>query len=116
MRRILASFFFAGLMTGSAVAGQGVLSSGIKPCGDFATERENQNVYLAWALGYISGENSMDTGSMRNVGSQWTVGSVTVWLQNYCSQHPLTPFVQAADKLREELAAQEGLLPKRSEP
>ena len=62
------------------------------------------------------GQNSMDAGSMRGVGSSWTIDSVMVWLRNYCSQHPLEPFANAAEKLRQELAAQEGRLPQKPEP
>jgi hypothetical protein len=65
----------------------------------------------AWAVGYVSGKNTMDTGPMRQVGHGWAINSVLVWLQNYCSQHPLAPFAQAAENLRRELAAQEGLQP-----
>jgi hypothetical protein len=116
MHRVLAgvvgAFIIIGSIIGSADAEPyAALSSGTKPCGDFVAEPENQNMYVAWAVGYITGANSKDVGSMRGVGRQWTVGSVTVWLQNYCSQHPLVDFAEAADKLRQELAQQEGLLP-----
>ena len=69
-------------------------------------------MYESWALGYVSGQNSMDTGAMRNVGSGFTPDSVMVWLKNYCTQHPLALFADAAQMLRQDLAAQEGLLPK----
>jgi cytochrome c len=115
MRRILAGIVVAVMMAGGAVAEPGaVLSSGAKPCGDFvAAPLQDKWRYEAWAVGYVSGQNSMDVGSMRDVGSSWTPDSVMVWLQNYCSQHPLEDFAAAADKLRQELAAQEGRLPQK---
>ena len=48
----------------------------------------------------------------RGVGSSFTPDSILVWLQNYCSQHPLEDFVTAVGQLRHELAAQENRLPK----
>jgi hypothetical protein len=69
-------------------------------------------MYGEWALGYMSGQNSMDIGAMRYAGRGWTHDSVMLWLQNYCSQHPLDLFVSAAEKLRQELATQAGLQPR----
>ena len=115
MRRILAGIVLALMMTGGAAAAEPVeiLSSGSQPCGDFvAAPWGEQQLFSAWSLGYISGQNSMDAGAMRYTGRGWTVDSVILWLKNYCSQHPLALFVDAAEKLRQELAAQEGLLPK----
>jgi hypothetical protein len=114
MRRILAGIVLAVMMTGGAVAEPGeVLSGGGQPCGDFVAESaQGQELYGAWALGFISGQNLMDVSDMRLTGKGWTHDSVMLWLKNYCSQHPLALFVEAAEQLRHELAAQEGLLPK----
>jgi hypothetical protein len=100
------------MMGGAAAEPALALSDGGRPRGDFVAKTgQGQQLYEAWAIGYVSGQNSMDVGKMRMVGNGWTPDSVTVWLQNYCSQHPLAAFVTAAEKLREELASQEGLLP-----
>ncbi len=114
LKSILAGVVLSVLMTGGAAAQLGaILSSGTLPCGDFVAAPEySQNMFVAWALGYISGENVMDAGDMKWVGSSWTSDSVTLWLKNYCSQHALASFAEAAEKLRQELAAQEGRLPK----
>jgi hypothetical protein len=118
MRRILTGIVIAVTMAnGAAAEPWAALSIGIKPCGDFLAARSpDQQVYETWVLGYVSGQNSMDIGAMRGVGSSYTNDSVMVWLQNYCSQHPFESFGLAADKLRQELAAQEGRLPQKPEP
>jgi len=115
LKRILAGAVIAIMMTtgGPATELPAILSTGSLPCGDFvAAQGQSQQLFLAWALGYVTGQNSMATGAMRGAGRGWTQDSVTLSLKNYCSQHPLEPFAKAADKLRRELAAQEGLLPK----
>jgi hypothetical protein len=127
MKRILVGVVLVLLLADGAAAGpleEGadaesymILSSGAKPCGDFvAASPQRQQMDATWAIGFVSGQNSMDVGSMRLVGHGWTPDSVLVWLQNYCSQHPLEQFFTATERLRQELAAQEGLLPKEPEP
>jgi hypothetical protein len=102
------------MLTGGAAAEPAdVLSSGSQPCGDFVAESgQGQELFVSWALGFITGQNFMDVSDMRLTGRGWTHDSVILWLRNYCSQHPLAPFVEAAAQLRQELAAQEGLVPK----
>jgi hypothetical protein len=114
LKRILSGIVIAVMMTNGATAEPALLlSSGRQPCGDFvAALPQSQQIFEAWAVGFISGQNSTDVGAMRSAGSGWTPDSVMVWLKGYCSEHPLAPFVEAVDKLRQELAAQEGRLPK----
>lgn len=113
MRRILAGFVLVAMLSGGAAEEPvEVLSNGSQPCGEFVASGQGQELYGAWALGFITGQNFMDVSDMRLTGRGWTRDSIMLWLRNYCSQHPLTPFVNAAAQLRQELAAQEGLQPK----
>jgi hypothetical protein len=50
-----------------------------------------------------------DQSDARLTGSKYTPDSFLLWLKNYCTQKPLAVFVEAASKLREELAVNEGL-------
>src|SRR5665213_1615630 len=81
-----------------------ILSWGQDSCGKYvqADEREKQ-MYLSWALGFISGANTRDIGAGRMGGRGWDEAGITVWMQNYCTQNPLTPFVSAAEALRTAL-------------
>jgi hypothetical protein len=109
LKVIFTAAAFSVLLTGEASAEPAaMLSYGTKPCGDFvAASSLDQTAYFAWAIGYVSGQNSMDVGPMRGVGRMWTPDSAMLWLKNYCNQHPLAFFAEAADMLRRDLALQD---------
>ncbi len=87
-----------------------VLSWGQDTCGQYVQADESQkSIYVTWALGYIAGANSRDHGTGRMAGNGWEQAAVTVWLQNYCNDHPLARFLTAAELLRHELGG--NLLP-----
>jgi hypothetical protein len=102
------------IMTSGAAAQMVFLPGyGTNPCGNFiAAPAGEQELYLSWTLGFIGGQNSMDSGPMSRTGTtSATRESLLAWLRNYCSQNPLTMFVNAASQLRKELAEQQGLRP-----
>jgi hypothetical protein len=74
MRRILAGSVLTMMMASGAIAEPGgILSSGGQPCGDFvAAPVQDQWTYETWAIGYVSGQNSIDVGRMRDTGRSWT--------------------------------------------
>jgi hypothetical protein len=88
-----------------------ILSNGTKLCRDFVAAPEPvQEAYAAWALGFVSGLNAMDETDLRLTGEGWRQEGVLVWLKNYCSENLLARLVEAAAKLRGEIAIQQGLL------
>ena len=88
-----------------------VLSFGADPCGDFIGQsRQGQEMYLTWAIGFISGANWNDHSATRTTGKSWTPDSARLWLRNYCTQHPLELFFTAAMHLRTEMSVNEGLI------
>lgn len=79
------------------------LSYGSDSCGQFVEASPGEKpMYVAWVVGYISGENVWDHGKGRLAGLGWDQASVTVWLTNYCTKNPLTLFANAARALRKE--------------
>jgi hypothetical protein len=84
------------------------LSSGKNSCGEFVAS-DTQVVYLSWAVGYISGQNSRSVGAQRQVGNGWDQASIQLWLDDYCRANPLTMFANAVDALRDDLARHEGI-------
>jgi len=99
----------ASVIEADALQGR-ILSFGTNACEDFvAAPEQSQQMYLSWAVGFISGANMFDQSDARLTGSKYTPGSFLLWLKNYCTQKPLAVFVEAASKLREELAVNEGL-------
>jgi hypothetical protein len=78
-----------------------VLAYGADSCGQYIDASQSEDdLYLSWALGFISGANIADTGAGRMAGEHWDEPSMAMWLGNFCSQHPLVPFVRAVESLR----------------
>jgi len=75
------------------------LSWGINSCAEFV-QAPDKSPYVNYAVGYISGANAFDKGAARMAGHGWDGDAVTVWLQNFCTQHPLVMFANAAMELR----------------
>jgi hypothetical protein len=107
MVRIFAPICLLVSLCGTAYAAQPlalILSWGQDSCGKYVqAEKQEKQMYLSWVLGFISGANTRDTGAGRMGGHGWDEAGVTAWLQNYCTQNPLTPFVSAAEALRTAL-------------
>jgi len=100
------ALILSGALSASASPSQPimVLSYGMDSCGRFvkADESEKQ-LYLVWALGFISGANIADNGEGRMAGQSWDEQGATVWLEHYCTEHPLQNFFTAASQFRKAL-------------
>jgi hypothetical protein len=82
-----------------------VLSVGSSTCGTFVrSDRNTKELYLGWAVGFITGLNSRASGRDRYAGQGWERNASLVWLENYCTQNPLAPFIAAAEHLRDALS------------
>ena len=77
----------------------------LRPCGKWVTDRQNNSGEsaegMAWVEGFFTGLNEgqfvnghQDQGS---VGTHLDFDGAEVWLDNYCREHPLDPFLRAAE-------------------
>src|SRR5690348_14816811 len=73
-----------------------VLGDGQSTCGQYvAAPPQQQEMYLDWLTGFISGANFNDSGQRRVIGG-WERESLKIWLVNFCTRRPLDEFVLAA--------------------
>jgi len=74
-------------------------------CGAWTEARANKASPLVvqlrnFALGFVSGANfHYENDFLKGID----VDAVSAWLDNYCQQHPLQPFIQSASALTLEL-------------
>jgi hypothetical protein len=72
-------------------------------CGDYiGTDAETKRSYESWLLGYISGVNHYRAGKP-DFTNHAEVEGLNQWMENYCREHPLDPYSDAADALLSEL-------------
>jgi hypothetical protein len=85
-----------------------LLSLGVESCGTFIkADQLKKAVFLIWALGFMTGVNSVAAGDQRTVGTSFSPDAATVWLEKYCRDHALDHFADAALALRDEFAKRE---------
>ena len=63
---------------------------------------ETDRVYLTWAFGYITGANVMSEAAYFDLGAK-TPDEMKRFLRQYCNDHPLTNFADAAMELLKSL-------------
>jgi hypothetical protein len=86
------------------------LSDGQSTCGEFIAEPEKRAIRAEWILGFITGVNTRAIPPYREVGTSFgQVATVIGWLQSYCDLHSLDTMVTAAEALRRDFIAHEGL-------
>jgi hypothetical protein len=84
------------------------LSDGIKSCGAFVSAGpQEKEMFLGWALGFISGANSLASGRDRSAGFGWNREAAVGFLESYCSANPEQPFGVAVIALRNSLPRDE---------
>jgi hypothetical protein len=111
MRTVAAIFLIIALAARAGAAEEWfVLSSGMKSCGSFVKDApQGKEIFLSWAVGFISGANSRSTGNARLIGDHWDRESVLLWLENYCAANPLVQYAKAVEELRAALAKNQGM-------
>ena len=77
-----------------------VYGVGTVSCGKWVAEKEqgtSASHKLSWVLGYVTGVGSFsdDKFSLKKTDS----AGITLWIDQYCAQHPLEDIVDAANKL-----------------
>jgi hypothetical protein len=87
-----------------------ILSIGSKSCGTFLRANpQDKELYLGWAIGYISGVNTRSSGLQRRVGIDWERDASLVLLENFCTKDPLAAFHMAVESLRDEFGKKQGI-------
>ena len=61
--------------------------------GVFVSENE---AYLQWLMGFVSGVNAASVGEQEQQVSWADSAAMDLWMRNWCNQHPTQDFVQAA--------------------
>lgn len=64
--------------------------------------------YYSWFRGFVSGYNLGNPGNQVQLGQMPNEQTLYLFIDKYCRDHPLNPFVSAAFKLVEELREQPG--------
>ena len=90
----------------------GVLGVGLKSCGTWTETRaqkgDDASTRMAWVGGFITAINSLSAGRespFTNITQGTDAEGLWAWIDNYCAQHPLDPFVFAAQALVGELVS-----------
>jgi len=91
------------------VADYAVEGAGVIGCASYQEDRQKNGpmyyINLNWAKGFITGVNYMRTEIME--GSQLGAGldqeALTLWIDNYCGEHPLASLSDASAALVDEL-------------
>jgi hypothetical protein len=87
-----------------------ILSVGSSSCGTFIkSDAPMKELYLAWAIGFVSGANTRSLGHQRLVGDNWERNASLVLLENYCTKDPLSTFHMAVEALRNAFATKQGV-------
>jgi len=110
MKKLLnKTIWFVFLMSGSALAEDqpplAVFSYEDTSCGVWvkSTEKEWARAqYLSWFRGFVSGYNFGNPGNQVPIGRMPDEQTLYLFIDKYCRENPLNPFVSAAFKLVEE--------------
>ena len=83
-----------------------ILGAGAAVCGRWVTDRREDSalaIYeFSWVLGFFTGLNAglpAESSNDHQVGAQLDVDVARVWLDNYCTAHPLDRLGKAAAQL-----------------
>jgi hypothetical protein len=89
----------------ASAADTNVQGIGLRTCGEFASDYRvsptNENLYFAWASGFISGINAaylMVSVTAKNTASM-SIDDEKQAIRQYCNDHPLAPYYAAVSDL-----------------
>ena len=86
-----------------------VEGAGVKSCASYKSDREEKGsmfyIDLNWAKGFITGVNYIHEKTMGNtqLGAGLDLDALTLWINNYCSEHPAASLSDASAALVDEL-------------
>ena len=100
---VLAVMLFAGKADAQMLR---ILGAGATVCGRWVIDRREDSALaideFSWVLGFFTGLNAglpAESSNDHQVGAQLDVDVARVWLDNYCTAHPLDTLYQAANGL-----------------
>jgi len=103
MKKLSVMIVLAGMLLAGEAGAQtyNVWGAGAASCGTWVTDRRGEalvaDIDFAWVQGYITGLNAANNGQ---VGAQFgEADAAEVWLDNYCTAHPLDHLIDATDQL-----------------
>lgn len=91
------------------VADYAVEGAGVKSCASYKTDSNVKGsmfyIDLNWAKGFITGVNYIHEKTMGNtqLGAGLDLDALTLWINNYCGEHPAGSLADASAALVEEL-------------
>ena len=99
---VLAAMVLAGKVDAQVL----IVGSGGLSCGTWVTDRQRTSygmmLEIAWVEGYITGLNAglpSEFSNNHQVGAHLDLDGFNVWLDNYCTAHPLDHLIDATDQL-----------------
>lgn len=104
-----AALAFSIMIAGSCAEAVTIFNPGTDSCGSWVAQPNGIPRYLrvAWLAGFVSGYNSFWYRPGEDVTSD--VNGLVIWIDGYCSAHPLDLLVKAAGQLVDELRRRKGL-------
>ena len=100
---VLAVMLFAGKADAQMLR---ILGAGATVCGRWVIDRREDSALaideFSWVLGFFTGLNAglpAESSNDHQVGAQLDVDVARVWLDNYCTAHPLDRLSKAAAQL-----------------
>jgi hypothetical protein len=100
---VLAVMLFAGEADAQMLR---ILGAGAAVCGRWVIDRREDSalaIYeFSWVLGFLTGLNAglpAESSNDHQVGARLDVDAARVWLDNYCTAHPLDRLAKAAAQL-----------------
>jgi hypothetical protein len=115
MRGILILGFILALSVAANAKGYAFRGFGSSSCGTYAdvTRKDPavEELYLSWALGFISGLNSLTSvaakgGTYRDL-SAMDGDAMKTFLKRYCAEHPLSDYISGIFELFKNLPARD---------
>lgn len=86
-----------------------VEGAGVKSCASYQLDSKDKGsmfyIDLNWAKGFITGVNYIHENTMGNtqLGAGLDLDALTLWINNYCGEHPAASLADASAALVEEL-------------
>ena len=86
-----------------------VEGAGVTTCAQYKVDRKNDDalhfINLNWVKGFITGVNyiRMTEQKSAQIGAGMDLDAMTLWIDNYCVQHPGSSLTDAGAALVEEL-------------
>jgi hypothetical protein len=96
-RVLVLAIMVGGLMCESASAGFKAIGAGNSSCGTWVADRQGNGALahqdVSWVLGFLSG---LGYAGPHDPLHGLDANAVTVWVDNYCHDHPLEEIAKAA--------------------